>query len=91
MRAWWRHLFTLYGYLREKPRTAEKLMSDYIASTGARLQELTAGIGEALEAAVKARLKEVKSHPRNRQLADMINYVSDMTAVMAAIVVAGMV
>lgn len=154
-----RHLSSLYGYLREKPRTAEKLMSDYIASTGARLRELTAGIGEALEAAgaakkekggflgsrtvyipeksgrdeaadrlrsavtgeeisprdmaliiilketknlnpyfseseraaVKERLKEMKSHPQNRQLADMINYVSDMTAVMAAIVVAGMV
>lgn len=33
---------------------------------------------------LKARLKEIKADPQNKQLANMIHYVSDMTAVMAA-------
>lgn len=151
-------LSSLYGYLQEKQRTADKVMSDYVASTGKRLRELMTETGEALSAAgaarraeggflgsrtvyipeqacreevtghlksavagdgemtphdmallcilketknlnqyfseaekgvLKAKVKELKNHPQNRQLADMINYVSDMTAVMAAAVVAG--
>ncbi|HIW82965.1 MAG TPA: GPP34 family phosphoprotein [Candidatus Dorea gallistercoris] len=38
----------LYTYLQEKPRTTDRLMSDYLLSTGARLRELTDRIGEAL-------------------------------------------
>lgn len=42
------YLMPLYDYLREKVRSTNKIMSDYIASTGSRLRQLTEGIGEAL-------------------------------------------
>lgn len=146
------HLAPLYQYLSEKTRSIHKLMSDYMASTGARIKQLTAQIGaslckdgstvaskgglfggktvyipqkeckNALIAALKsaitqdgelspqdmallcllketknlyqyfsrhegeqlnARLKEVKKNPQNKQLAKMISYVSDLTAMIA--------
>lgn len=36
---------------------------------------------------LKQKLKEMKKDPQNKQLAEMIDYVSDMTAVMAVVVV----
>ncbi len=42
------YLMPLYDYLREKVRSTNKIMSDYIASTGSRLRQLTEGIGKAL-------------------------------------------
>ncbi len=36
---------------------------------------------------LKKKLKEMKKDPLNKQLANMIDYVSDMTAVMAVVVV----
>lgn len=35
---------------------------------------------------LKGKLEEIKKNPQNKQLADMINYVSDMTAIMAAFI-----
>lgn len=35
---------------------------------------------------LKSKLEEIKKNPQNKQLAAMINYVSDMTAIMAAVV-----
>lgn len=35
---------------------------------------------------LKARLKEMKKNPQNKQLAEMISYVSNMTVIMAACV-----
>lgn len=148
-----RHLASLYAYLNEKPRSTDKLMSDY--HTGNRIKQLTEEIGESLltddvatkgtsgllgsktiyipekgykdevigfikssvtkddeitphDAALlyilketknlnqyfskhendilKDKLEEIKKNPQNKQLAAMINYVSDMTAIMAAVV-----
>lgn len=150
------HISSLYTYLNEKPRSTDKLMSDYMAGTGSRIKKLTTELGESLltdhsatkgegglfgnkttyipeksykdevigivksalmkdeeiaphdmalicilketknlkqyfseheSASLKAKLKEIKKNPQNKQLADMINYVSDMTAVMAACIV----
>lgn len=39
---------------------------------------------------LKKRLKEMKRDPQNRQLSQMLDYVSDMTAVMAAVLVSVM-
>ena len=39
---------------------------------------------------LKKKLKEMKKDPVNKQLAEMIDYVSDMTAVMAAVIVTSM-
>lgn len=149
------HLVSLYTYLRGKSRTTDKVMSDYLLSTGSRIKKLTAEIGESLLAdglvtkgagglfgnkpiyipeksykdeviriiksvvtkddeitphdmaliyilketknlnqylsgtekdKLKAKLKETKKNPQNKQVADMINYVSDMTAVMATFI-----
>ena len=44
------HLGSLYAYLSAKPRSTEKLMSDYIVSTSARIRQLTADVGESLAA-----------------------------------------
>lgn len=41
---------SLYSYLKEKPRSIGKLMSDYIASAGRRLNQLKQDIGESLVA-----------------------------------------
>lgn len=150
------HLESLYTYLKEKPRSVDKLMSDYLLSTGSRIRSLTAQTGEALleeglavkdagglfgnkavyipekayknelintikaavaaegemtpgdvalicilketknlnqyfsefeKDALKARLKEMKKAPENKRLAEMVNYVSDMAAVMTALFV----
>lgn len=152
------YLASLYGYLREKTRSTGKLMSDYLASTGSRIRQLTCELGEALveagaakpaegglfggkvlyvperdekeavvrrlksaiaadgelsvhdaallailretknlsqyfsafeQDALKERLKELKQNPRNRELAKMIEYVSDMTGLMAVLFVVG--
>lgn len=37
---------------------------------------------------LKGKLEEIKKNPQNKQLADMIHYVTDMTAIMAAVVLA---
>lgn len=37
---------------------------------------------------LKDRLEEIKKNPQNKQLAAMINYVNDMTTIMAAVVIA---
>lgn len=143
------HLTSLYIYLTEKQRTIDKMMDDYMFSTGKRIKQLTDEIGESLvqdHAAVKeagglfgnkmiyipeknvkdrlietirsavtregeitphdmallcilkesknlnqyflgqerddlkAKLKEIKENPQNKQLADMVNYANDMTA-----------
>lgn len=150
------HLMPLYTYLKEKPRSIDKLMDDYLASTGRRLRGLMKEIGESLladgaavkgeggifgnktvyipeksckqevagliRAAVtkedemtphdialiyilketknlnqyfsdserkewKGKLNAMKNDPQNKQLAAMINYVGDMTAIMAAFIV----
>lgn len=47
-------------------------------------QNLKQYFSEHESANMKAKLKEIKKNPQNKQLADMINYVSDMTAVMVA-------
>lgn len=39
---------------------------------------------------LKQKLKEMKKDPQNKQLAEMIDYVSDMTAVMAVLIVTSM-
>ena len=39
---------------------------------------------------LKKKLKEMKKDPLNKQLANMIDYVSDMTAVMAVVIVTSM-
>ena len=39
---------------------------------------------------LKQKLKEMKKDPQNKQLAEMIAYVSDMTAVMAVVIVTSM-
>ncbi|MBU3876382.1 GPP34 family phosphoprotein [Faecalicatena sp. AGMB00832] len=144
------HIASLYAYLKEKPRTIDKLMNDYMFSTGKRLKELTTEIGESLlsvhavteekgglfgnkivyipepgskerlvevlrsavlkegritphdmallcilketknlnqyfskseGADLKTRLKELKKDPQSKQLAEMVNYVEDMTAI----------
>lgn len=144
----------LYQYLQQKPRTGERMMGDYLASTGGRIKELTASIGRSLVAigaaeegsgglfgnkpvylpkksgkeetvarirAVlnqdggwtdrdlallcilqetrtlalylspeesgrwKERLKAIRRDPHNRHLADLIHYLDDLTAVMAAV------
>lgn len=36
---------------------------------------------------LKGRLKEIRSNPQSRELADMINHISDMTAIIAALIV----
>ena len=152
------HLASLYAYLNEKPRSIDKLMSDYY--TGSRIKQLTAQIGESLEeegkaakgtgglfgpkttyipeknykdeligtiksaittggeitshdialiyilketknlnqyfskhesSELKAKLKEMKNNPQNKQLADMINYVSDtITVIMACVLLYSM-
>lgn len=147
------YLEALYTYLKEKPRTMEKTMTDFYA--GSRNRKLAEKIGESLykdgvaaedagglfgskrvfipekdykeelaaiiRSAVreeemsprdvaliwilqqtnclkqyfskhetdqlKRKLKEIKKDPLNKQLANMIDYVSDMTAVMAAVAV----
>lgn len=148
------YLSSLYAYLKEKPRSTERLMSDYLFSTSSRIKRLTAELGEslweagavtrsegglfgkktlyipeqgekealaeAIHSAVaagtdmsphdmvllcilretknlnpyvskeennawKAVWKEIKRNPQNKQLASMIHYVSDMTAVIVAI------
>lgn len=152
-----KHIESLYTYLSEKPRSTEKLMSDYIASTGSRIKKLIAETGESLladhavkkgegglfgnktlyipeksykdevigyiKAAVaeeeemtshdialiyilketknlnqyfsrheseelKVKLKEMKKNSQNKQLADMINYVSDLTVAVIACMIA---
>lgn len=152
------HLALLYAYLNEKPRSIDKLMSDYY--TGSRIKQLTAQIGESLKeegkaakgtgglfgpkttyipeknykdeligmiksaittggeitshdialiyilketknlnqyfskhesSELKAKLKEMKNNPQNKQLADMINYVSDtITVIMACVLLYSM-
>ena len=152
------HLALLYAYLNEKPRSIDKLMSDYY--TGSRIKQLTAQIGESLKeegkaakgtgglfgpkttyipeknykdeligmiksaittggeitshdialiyilketknlnqyfskhesSELKAKLKELKNNPQNKQLADMINYVSDtITVIMACVLLYSM-
>lgn len=150
------HLASLYTYLKEKTCSADKLMSDYMASTGSRIRQLITEIGESLledhaaareEGGVfgnkiiyipdknykdeligimrsamtkddeitshdmalfcllketknlnqyfskqesdemRAKWKEMKREPQYKQLADMINYVSDITAMIMACVV----
>lgn len=145
------HITSLYAYLNEKPRSTDKLMSDYY--TGSRMKHLITEIGESLLAdgtatkgtgglfgpkttyipekrykdeligiiksaltkddevnrhdvaliyilngtknlnqyfskhesnEMKAKLKELKKNPLNKQLADMINYVSDMITIIMA-------
>lgn len=147
------HIASLYAYLKEKPRSTDKLMGDYLMSTGSRIKQLTAEIGQSLlednvatkengglfgnktiyvsdmcykdqlvgiinsvvasedemsphdmaliyilketknlnqyfsqyeKDELKAKLKELKKNPRNKQLADMINYVNDITVVALA-------
>lgn len=142
---------SLYAYLNEKPRSANKLMSDYY--TGVKIKQLTTDVGESLLAdgvategkgglfgpkttyiseksykdelvaimksavkkddeitahdvaliyilkgtknlnqyfskhesdELKARLKEMQKNPQNKQLADMISYVSDMITLITA-------
>lgn len=149
------HLASLYTYLKEKPRSTDKVMSDYVY-TGSRLRRLMADTGESLcadHAAVKgeggffgnktiyipeksykekvigflksallkddeltshdmsllcilketgnlnqyvseyerdtlkSRLKEMKKNPQSKQMAGMIHYIDDMTAVIAAFIV----
>lgn len=148
------HITSLYEYLKEKPRSTNKLMDDYITSTKRRIKQLIADTGESLlaehfaekgkgglfgnktmyipkssckeelagliKAAAraeiisphdmallcilqetknlkpyfsgqerdewKARWKELKKNPQSRQLAEMIHYISDMTAIMTACV-----
>ncbi|MDE6852705.1 MAG: GPP34 family phosphoprotein [Lachnospiraceae bacterium] len=149
------HMISLYTYLKEKPRSFDKLMRDYLLSTGSRLKKLTEEIGESLlvDETVKkaqgglfgkktiyipeqkykqevknvikslatedgeitphdmallyilhetknfdphfsklerklwrAKWKEIKKNPQNKQMAYIINYISDMTAVMATVV-----
>ncbi len=144
------HLTSLYTYLKEKTRSTDKLMSDYIVSTSSRIKQLITELGEslftdnivtkgegglfgnkivyipeknykdnlihAIKSAItkekeitphdmtliyilketknlyqyfsqyeseelKATLKELKKNPQNKQLKDMINYVSDITAI----------
>ena len=144
------HLTSLYTYLKEKTRSTDKLMSDYIASTSSRIKQLITELGEslfkdnivtkeegglfgnkivyipeknykynlihAIKSAIakekeitphdmtliyilketknlyqyfsqyeseelKATLKELKKNPQNKQLKDMINYVSDITVI----------
>ena len=152
------HLALLYAYLNERPRSIDKLMSDYY--TGSRIKQLTAQIGESLKeegkaakgtgglfgpkttyipeknykdeligmiksaittggeitshdialiyilketknlnqyfskheiSELKAKLKEMKNNPQNKQLADMINYVSDtITVIMACVLLYSM-
>lgn len=148
------YLAPLYTYLKEKPRSTERLMGDYLFSTSSRIKQLTAMLGESLleagavtrgegglfgkktiyipetakkEALVeaiksavaegvdmsphdmallcilqetknlnqyfsreennawKAIWREIKKNPQNKQLADMIHYVSDMTAAIATL------
>lgn len=148
-------LLSLYEYLKEKPRSMDKLMSDYVLSTGKRIQQLTMDTGRALvtdhvakegkgglfgnkttyipersykeelvkaiktavlyekeisphdmaliyilketknlnqyfsreeKDILKAVLREMKKNPQNKRLAEMINYVSDMMAIMASVV-----
>lgn len=45
------HLASLYAYLAEKPRSTDNLMQYYLMSTGSRIRQLTADIGESLFAA----------------------------------------
>lgn len=149
-------MISLYEYLNEKPRTIDKLMSDYLVSTGRRINQLKTAIGESLladqvvtegkgglfgnkvtyipersykeelaglikaavegddaispgdmalicilnetknlkqyfpkyeNAKLKTKLKEIKKNPGNKQLIDMINYVSDITTVAMACIV----
>lgn len=47
-------LASLYAYLKEEPRSTDKLMWDYIISSGARIKQLTAEIGESLLAGYAA-------------------------------------
>lgn len=150
-----RHLASLYTYLKDKPRSTEKMMSDYAVSTGSRIKQLLSAIGESLledGAAVKkegglfgnkavyipdrsykdalagtmkaevakdeisphdialvyilsktknlnqylskhefddlkAKLKEMKKNPQNKQLGDMINYVVDLTTMLMACII----
>lgn len=42
------HLASLYAYLNEKPRSTDKLMGDYLMSTGRRMKQFSAEIGESL-------------------------------------------
>ena len=42
------HLTSLYTYLKEKTRSTDKLMSDYIASTSSRIKQLITELGESL-------------------------------------------
>lgn len=43
-----RHLTSLHTYLNEKPRSTDKLMSDYMISTESRMRQLITEIGESL-------------------------------------------
>ncbi len=150
------HIASLYTYLKEKPRSTDKLMSDYMVSTSTRIKKLITEIGESLctdgvatqgkgglfgnkttyipeknykdelvgtiksvvakddenspydialifilnetknlnqyfskyeSDELKAKLKEMKKNPQNKQLADMINYISDIMAVAMACLV----
>lgn len=153
------HLLSLYEYLKEKPRSTEKLMRDYMASTGARFKHLMADTGEVLlegrcaqkgkggllgnktiyipeqdykeklaehirgaakgetvsrhdmvllcilqesknlnrylsgqeREEWKTRWKTMKKDPQSKQLAEMIHYISDMTAIIAACIMTGMI
>lgn len=42
------HITSLYTYLNKKPCSINKLMSDYMISTGSRIKQLTAELGESL-------------------------------------------
>lgn len=147
------HLSSLYQYLKEKPRTTEKMMCDYLMSTTARIKQLIADLGaslikkhaltieeigllgtktlyfpdktykeqtiESLKSSIagqkdmniqnlalvcilketknlnqyfskyerndlEKKLKEMKKNPENKKLAEMLNYVDDMTALIVA-------
>jgi hypothetical protein len=42
------HIAPLYTYLKEKPRSIEKLANDYVLSTGSRIKQFTAEQGKSL-------------------------------------------
>lgn len=148
-------LKSLYEYLNEKPRTTDKLMSEYMAY-GGKMKQFIAEVGESLlkdklvakdesgllgkktvyipekgykdelisavksalfnddtatpqdialifilketknlnqylskheSEEAKTKLKEMKNNCQNKQFVDMINYVSDMTAIVASFIV----
>lgn len=50
-------------------------------------EELAGVLKEAMQRdEIKAKLKEMKKNPKNRQLSDMVNYANDVTTVIMACV-----